>query len=89
MKRNLLAVYERQFKNSPNFMTPDILAVKQWGDQVIELSSGTGIENEPIYGVSVWKFNWLRRTLVRTEQSRMVKSLYMAKEYFKTFGDAE
>ena len=37
----------------PNFMTPTPLGYWETGNAWIELSTGYGIENEPIFGVSV------------------------------------
>lgn len=40
-------------KNHPNFMTPHIVTLYEKGNKIIEVSSGTGIEHEPIFGVTV------------------------------------
>lgn len=36
-----------------NFMTPHILGYYYCGDYAVELSEGTGMEHEPIFGVTV------------------------------------
>jgi hypothetical protein len=39
-------------KKHPNFMTPEVVDIAVVGDTAIEVSSGTGMENEPIFGVT-------------------------------------
>jgi len=34
-------------------MTPHILSLKEKGNKIIELSEGTGIDDKPIFGVTV------------------------------------
>lgn len=36
-----------------NFMTPNIIKLYEKGNKIIEVSSGTGFEHEPIFGVTV------------------------------------
>lgn len=39
-------------KDHPNFMTPEIIEIFEKGDKVVEISRGTGFEDEPIFGVT-------------------------------------
>ena len=52
MAYNLIPKFKKWNKNHKNFMTPDIISIKQKGNRIYELSEGTGFENEPIYGAS-------------------------------------
>jgi len=45
--------YREWQEKHPNFMTPELLKYKTIGNYVVELSKGTGIRNEPMYGVSL------------------------------------
>lgn len=46
--------YRRWQREHPNFMTPYVRSVfRSKGNKLIELSEGTGLEHEPIYGVTV------------------------------------
>jgi len=45
--------YREWQKEHPNFITPELLKYKTIGNYVVELSRGTGIKNEPIYGVTL------------------------------------
>jgi len=40
-------------KEHPNFVTPNLLEYDKIGKYVVELSEGTGIKNEPIFGVTL------------------------------------
>ena len=75
-------------KISRNFMTPDWIAyrdvppgaspwVKPIG-KVVELAGGTGMENEPIYGVTVLDWNG-----GRTDESKMFHDYDEATDYFQ------
>ena len=62
--------YKRWQKEHPNFITPHILSVKQRDDFFVELSEGTGMEHQPIFGVSILhsKGNGEFETLSRYEE---------------------
>lgn len=48
---DLVTAFKEKFKK--NIMTPRIVSFRTKGNRVVELSSGTGLEHEPIYGVTV------------------------------------
>lgn len=41
------------YKGDKNFMTPDFIGYRESGDLKIELSSGRGMDGDPIFGVTV------------------------------------
>lgn len=45
-------IREEYLKMSKNFMTPNVIKYEQVGDRIIELSSGVGVDNKPIWGVT-------------------------------------
>ena len=52
----ILIHFNRHFK-SKNFMTPDTIGHRSKGNIICEISKGTGIENETIYGVTFLEVN--------------------------------
>ena len=42
-------------KEHPNFMTPTIIELNVKGNYVVEVSEGTGMEGQPIFGVTKLK----------------------------------
>jgi hypothetical protein len=69
-------------KMGKNIMTPHVLGYKVKDDTVIELSSGRGMNNEPIYGVTVRTLSSLGKW-TETGLSKMLYSLAEAKAYAK------
>jgi hypothetical protein len=63
-------------------MTPNIIMVEQYGDKVLELSKGHGIENETIYGVTELEKANTRFGLQSTGRSEMFTDLKQAKKYY-------
>jgi len=51
--RKISAVKARKVIPGVNVLTPIILGFFQCGQQTIELSEGRGLDNQPIYGVTV------------------------------------
>jgi len=47
--------YRKWAKENPNFMTPHIISVERHKGKIIEVSSGSGFNNNTIYGVSIMK----------------------------------
>lgn len=45
--------FDKWQRKHPNFMTPAVEKYTVVGNRIVELSSGLGMENEPIYGVTV------------------------------------
>lgn len=53
-------ILHRAYGDSKNFMTPRIISrgkIKGYPDVAWELSEGKSFENEPIYGVSLARYN--------------------------------
>lgn len=50
-----LKYYRKWAKIHPNFMTPHIIRLYDRGVFIIELSEGTGMQNESIFGVTIAK----------------------------------
>lgn len=55
MMEDLKEEFRAWQKKHPNFMTPHIIKLLGFDDFVVELSEGTGINHEPIYGVTLEK----------------------------------
>jgi len=49
----IAARFDRVFNGEKNFLTPNVLSYGKAGRLLWELSTGEGIEHEPIYGVTV------------------------------------
>jgi len=84
--------YLKWQERNPNFITPNLIDYDVIDDYVVELSKGTGIKNEPIYGVSI-----LERTSENEFSTRpgflsdVAKPLWdikTAKKYFREVSDA-
>lgn len=82
---------ERKYPNSlkgfrdwqydhPNIMTPGVNSVKKEGDYYIEVSEGTGIRGEPLYGVSVIKYNEVDNTYTTMHDKAQRNSSFAKKE---------
>lgn len=64
----------------PNFMTPHIIELIEHGNELIEISQGTGFNYEPIYGVTM--FRWDGSTFRNDiPGSQMFRSLQTARQY--------
>ena len=77
MVHKLVLEFREKFK--PNMMTPEVISEEVKGNSVIELSKGTGIYDEPIFGVTVETMTssgW-----VDTGKSKMFHSFASAKSY--------
>ncbi len=56
-------IFYNTFGDSQNFMTPEVVSYQVAGPYAVELSRGTGIWNESIYGVTVLELDGTRTTL--------------------------
>ena len=59
--------FRRWQKDHYNFMTPQIVSLRDRGVYIIELSKGRGIRNDTIYGVTLVKMSGSTYESVRTE----------------------
>lgn len=76
IKSNLELAYKRTHKN---FMTPNVIKYEITDDyRVIELSEGTGIEGNPIFGVT--EFDDSMHT---TRRGQMHRSKQSANKHYK------
>lgn len=81
-------VYHQWAHEHPNAMTPRILKIEQVGNYFIELSEGTGLEHEPLYGVSVLFWNGQRFTPLH-KLDNLNQSFYDRAEAIKHFAKAK
>lgn len=49
---NAAEAFQRAYNGSPNFMTPTIVWAKRQGDYFVELSTGRGMYEQPIWGAT-------------------------------------
>ena len=84
--------YLKWQERNPNFITPNLIDYDVIDDYVVELSKGTGIKNEPIYGVSILEHTSENKFSTRPGfLSGVAKPLWdskTAKNYFKEVSDA-
>jgi len=74
-------------KEHKNFMTPNILKVKQKENYFLELSEGTGFNNNKIFGVSLIYWNG-KQFKIGDEKSKMFYSKNGAIKYFDDLLDS-
>lgn len=78
-------IIKREYGNSRNFITPQIIRYgKVDKNLAYELSRGEGIKGEDIYGVSVVELKQDGTTERRIDLSNMFYSLREAQDYIKT-----
>lgn len=78
---NIQHLKDEYKKVSPNFMTPEILEhVITPDNRIIELSKGTGIEGNDIYGVT--EFEYTDSRLETTRRGQMHTSKISARKHF-------
>lgn len=58
--------FHRVYNGQRNFMTPNLIRYGKRGKMVFELSSGRGIDDAPIYGVTVIELPSTRRSDLST-----------------------
>ncbi|WP_199615043.1 hypothetical protein [Paenibacillus alkalitolerans] len=66
-----------------NFMTPKVLGYYEAGLYAAELSEGTGVDGEPIFGVSVMRRDLDRRDKETASLSRFCCTREEAEEYIE------
>lgn len=74
-------IIKAEYGNSRNLMTPRRISIGALPGGAYELSSGTGIDNEPIYGVSVVRCNASDQVTRDIDDSGMFWSLEEAREH--------
>ena len=75
-------IFKKEYGNSKNIMTQNVLEwVKVGNDLVVELSSGRGLENEPIFGVTVISYDKDYNTTRERTLSQLFSSEEDAREY--------
>lgn len=76
---NVHAVFNRVYKGQPNFLTPSIIERGQRGDLVWELSTGEGLGDDRLYGVTVIELPGTPRS----DLSTCFSSEEVARDYIK------
>jgi len=77
-------IVKKEYGNSKNFMTPHILRYGMISENVAyELSEGTGIEHETIYGLSVVVIDEAGTTTREHSLSKKLDSLEEAERYIE------
>ena len=71
-RQELIAKFRRKF--GTNIMTPSIIGMIVKGNRIVEISSGRGLENQPIYGVTIRDYNYNNREWKDPELSKMFHS---------------
>jgi len=82
--------YRRWQERNPNFITPDLVDYDVIDGYVVELSKGTGIKNEPIYGVSLLEregYEKFKNIGWRANVTGAFYSLKEADKHFKRLAD--
>lgn len=78
---NKLHIKEAWAKVALNFMTPEVLDYEIAGNRVVELSQGTGIDGEDIYGVS--EFIYDGHTFDKTRRCQLHHGKTSARKYYQ------
>ena len=82
--------YLKWQERNPNFITPDLVDYDVIDGYVVELSKGTGIKNEPIYGVSLLEregYEKFKNIGWRANVTGAFYSLKEADKHFKRLAD--
>jgi hypothetical protein len=78
---DIISDFRRWQKSHKNVMTPRIVSLKQKGNKIIEISSGRGIEHEPIFGVTIAERVSPYEFKTGDKRSELFYSLEEAKKY--------
>lgn len=73
----MLETYMRMGKN---FMTPNVIKFEQCENRILELSSGFGIDTQPIWGVTEFEWDGLR--LESTGNGKCFQNPKEAEKYY-------
>ena len=63
LRRRARALFRGTFGDSSNFMTPELIEYRIVGQYAVELSRGSGIWNNALYGVTVLELDGSRTSL--------------------------
>lgn len=74
-------MFEDYNRMAKNFMTPKVLKFQAKANRIIELSVGTGLNNEPIWGVT--ELLYVGSKLNTTKNGQMFYNPKQAREYYK------
>jgi hypothetical protein len=80
-RQELIAKFRRKF--GTNIMTPDVIGMRVKDNRIVEISSGRGLENQPIYGVTIRDYNYNDRKWKDPDLSKMFYSRKIAEGYAK------
>ena len=72
-KLEISRVFDKTFNGMPNFMTPEIVKVGETEKYLYEISKGSGIDRETIYGVTFLEKDGKR--IAENDPSQMVYTL--------------
>lgn len=78
-RSQIAALFNRVYDGGRNFMTPNLVKYGKRGRLVYEISSGTGMRQQPIYGVTVLEIDGTERS----DLSTMFQSLREAEAYIR------
>jgi hypothetical protein len=73
-------IFRDAFNGGMNFMTPTVIERRALKDLVYEISEGTGLSSEPIFGVTVLT----KQAEHKHELCKLFYSLEEAKEYVES-----
>lgn len=65
----------------PNFMTPHVDLILTKGNRVVEMSSGTGFKDEPIFGVTEFEYLGGTKQFKNTGKGKMFMKKFLADAY--------
>ena len=79
-------LFSLAYKGQPNFMTPNILSYGSEGSLAWELSTGRGISDEQIWGITVLENDGTGHPIKRTDLGECFHSRAAAMRYIATLG---
>ena len=78
--------FYKAFNGQRNFLTPNLVRYEEIpGEYFIEISSGSGIYNQKVYGVTILDFNLKHRT----DLSNLFNHLQDAEDYIESLREKE
>lgn len=88
------SILSQEYGSSKNIMTPDVLEVGKIGlpdrEQIIvyEIAEGTGMEQQPIFGVTIVTYDTSTgETARRTDETELFYSFEEARDHLRQFGE--
>lgn len=80
--------FQAEYNGQPNVMTPTIVRRGSKGRLAYEISSGTGIDHQPIFGFTVIQVGTFGRTERRRDLSKLCQSQGEVERAVKDLKDA-